>query len=274
MSLALKIAGAVALLYALVLVAMYFSQRSLIYRPDRTRVPPALAGLMTVEERVLKTPDGEQLVAWHAAARPGRPTLLYFHGNAGNLANRAWRVATFMGEGLGVLMLSYRSYSGSSGRPSEAANVADAVLAYDALVKDGHAPEDIVLYGESLGSGVAVQLAAQRKVAGVILDAPYTSMTDMAAELYPWLWVRPFVLDTYDTMARIAGIRAPLLVLHGEHDMIVPVHMGRKVFAAAREPKRLATYPHGGHVDLFSHGALDDIRVFIDEIARARSAKP
>jgi fermentation-respiration switch protein FrsA (DUF1100 family) len=247
MSLWIKLALGVAALYGLVVLIAYLGQRQLLYFPDRTRIEPAEAGLKGVEERVLETPDGERLVAWYGEARPGRPTLLYFHGNGGGLAMRAERIADFMAEGWGVYMLSWRGYSGSSGRPTEADNVADARLAYGALLREGVAPGSIVVFGESLGSGIAVRIAAERKVAGVILDAPYTSVVDVGAAAYPFLPVRALLIDRYETTKYIAKVKVPLLILHGEQDAVVPVAMGRELARLANEPKRLVTFPDGGH---------------------------
>ena len=147
---------------------------------------------------MLKTPDGARLVAWYGKAKPGQPTLLYFHGNAGSLAVRAERIRRFMDEGWGVYMMTYRGYGGSTGSPSETANVADARLAYGALVQEGVDPASIILYGESLGTGVAVRLATERPAGGLILDAPYTSIVEVAAQAYPFLPVRYFLKDRYE----------------------------------------------------------------------------
>src|SRR5688572_6205879 len=162
--------------YLVVAISLFVFQRRLIYPADPTRHLPAEAGLDTVREVSLKAADGETLVAWHAPARPGQPTLLYFHGNGGTLLVRAERIRRFLGDGLGVFMPAYRGYSGSTGSPSEAALIADAKLAHDYLIGMGLPPEQIVIYGESLGTGVAVQLAADRRAAGVVLDAPYSSL--------------------------------------------------------------------------------------------------
>ena len=117
MSLLIKLAVGVLIAYALVACAAYFGQRRLMYFPDRVRTPPAQAGLANVEERVLRTPDGTRLIAWYGKAKPGQPTLLYFHGNGGGLADRAPRIERFMAEGWGVYMMAYRSYAGSTGKP-------------------------------------------------------------------------------------------------------------------------------------------------------------
>ncbi len=194
----LTIAAIAAALYLAALIALYVFQRSLIYYPDPTRYTPAQAGLSGVREVVIETQDGEHILAWWAPASPGRPTFLYFHGNAGGLITRADRIKRFAGAGLGVFMPAYRGYAGSSGKPSEAAIVADALLAYDYLRKAGIAPDDIIAYGESLGSGVAVQLAAARPVSALILDAPYTSLPDIGKHLYPFAPVATFMVDRFE----------------------------------------------------------------------------
>jgi fermentation-respiration switch protein FrsA (DUF1100 family) len=268
MSIWIKIALGVAAVYGAVGLAAFFGQRKLMYFPDRARTPPAVVGLAGVEERVLATPDGQRVIAWYAKARRGQPTLLYFHGNGGSLAARTPRIARFMDEGWGVYMMTYRGYGGSSGSPSEAANVADAHLAYAALVGEGVPAKSIIAYGESLGSGIAVHLASQMPVGGVILDAPYTSIVDVAALAYPLLPVRLLLTDRYETTRYIAGIKAPLLILHGEHDGVIPVAMGRELARLAPEPKRLVIFPNGHHSDLYIDGnnAIDAVRSWITEL--------
>jgi uncharacterized protein len=270
MSLWIKLAlGAVAV-YALVGIVAYFGQRKLMYFPDTTRVQPAQVGLAGVDERVLRTPDGERVIVWYGKAKPGQPTLLYFHGNGGSLAIRAPRIARFMDEGWGVYMMTYRGYGGGTGQPTEVNNVADARLAYGALVLEGVEPHSIIVYGESLGSGVAVRIAIERQLAGVILDAPYTSIVDVAAKAYPFLPVRTFLLDRYETVRYIANLKVPLLILHGERDDVVPVAMGRELARLANTPKRLVVFPNGGHSDLYIDGnnAIDAVRKWIGELER------
>ncbi len=259
MPLLTKTAAALVALYVLVVLAAWLGQRKLIYVPDTTRYAPARYGLHDVVERELAMPDGARLVAWYSMPLPGQPTLLYFHGNAGGLHSRAERIKRYATRGVGVFMTSYRGYSGSSGSPSEAANVADAIEAYDTLVRDGVRPADIVLYGESLGSGVALQVAAQRPVSGVILDAPYTSMVAMAQRTYPILPVRALLADRYESDRHIVRLKVPLLVLHGAQDELIPVTMGQALHAAATGPKQLVVFPKGGHSDLDSHGAVDAV---------------
>ncbi len=257
--------------YALVLVVAWGAQRFLVYFPDATHVEPSAVGLAGVSERRLTAPDGVSLVAWYAPARPGQPTLLYFHGNGGNLANRAGVIRQVMSEGLGVYMMSYRGYSGSGGIPSEPENIADARRAYADLVALGVRAGDIVLYGESLGSGVASQVALDVAAAGLILDSPFTSVVDIGAQNYPFLPVSWLISHRYETIRIIDKVRMPLLVVHGEADRVVPVEMGRTVFAAATQatPKKLVTLPGAGHSNHTHYGSFEEIMAFVRELRRA-----
>jgi fermentation-respiration switch protein FrsA (DUF1100 family) len=168
-------------------------------------------------------------------------------------------------------MMTYRGYGGSSGSPTEANNVADARLAHAALVREGESPRSIVAYGESLGSGIAVRIAAELPLAGLVLDAPFTSAVDLGARAYPFLPVRILLIDRYETTRHIAGVKVPLLILHGERDTVVPVAMGREVARLANEPKRLVIFPNGYHSDLYVNGndAIDAVRAFIRSLRAA-----
>ena len=272
MSLLIKLAVFALCAYAAIVLAAYLGQRRLMYFPDRDHTLPAQVGLLDVEERALQTPDGARVIAWYGKAKPGEPTLLYFHGNGGSLAVRAERTRRFMGEGWGVYMMTYRSYGGSTGSPSETANVADARLAYGALVLEGVEPTSIILYGESLGTGIAVRIATERPAAGIILDAPYTSIVELAAQAYPYLPVRYVLKDRYETEKYIRQVRMPLLILHGERDPVIPVTMGREVLRLANEPKRLVTFPFAGHSNIYVDGnpALDAVRTWIAELKRPK----
>ena len=255
-------------LYAVFALAMYHGQHRLVYRIDGRRIPPSRIGLANVDELTLQVPGGEKLIAWHSKAAAGKPTILYFHGQAGNLARRADRVRRYRAAGVGFMIVAYRGFSGSTGTPSERANVADAVFAYDWLVNSGIAPADIVVYGESLGTGVAAQVAAQREVSGIVLDSPFTALTDVAAGRHPMLPVRRFIFDRYETLTHVGKIMAPVLVLHGEDDPIVPLAMGKQVFEAMRGPKRLITYCGGRHLDHGRFGSFDAVLRFLHERAR------
>lgn len=259
---------AACVIYAVFAVAMYHSQHLLVYRIDGRRIPPGRIGLGDVDELNFAVPGGETLVAWHSKAAPGKPTILYFHGQAGNLARRSERVRRYRAAGVGFLILAYRGFSGSTGKPSERANVADGAFAYDWLVASGVESADIVIYGESLGTGVAAQVAAQRSISGIVLDSPFTALTDLAASRHPMLPVRRFIFDRYETLAHAAKITVPVLVLHGEDDPIVPLTMGKQVFEAMPGPKRMITYAGGRHLDHGKFGSFDAVLRFLNERTR------
>lgn len=254
------------LIYVAAALAMYFFQRSFIYFPEPQRTSPADADLPEVAEKIINTPDGESIVAWYAKAQPGQPTLLYFHGNAGALETRRERIRKYMNRGRGMFMVSYRGYSGSTGKPTEAANVADAKLAYEALIKDGVRADDIIFYGESLGSGVAIQVALEKPAQGLVLDSPYTSLADRGAEIYWWLPVQSMMSDKYESRSYIGKLKLPIFILHGELDDVVPVAMGRKLFALANEPKEIVTLKGAGHADHWQHGSFKAINAWIDRL--------
>jgi fermentation-respiration switch protein FrsA (DUF1100 family) len=258
--------------YVVSIAVMYFAQRRFIYFPDPTRTLPHAAGLANVLEQIIATPDGEKIVAWYGKAAPGQPTLLYFHGNGGALELRAERIAKYLDRGRGLFMMSYRGYSGSTGSPSEAGNIADAKLAYDALIEGGVSPDDIILYGESLGTGVAIEVAAEKKVAGVILDSPFTSIIERAGQLYPWLPVSLLLQDRYDSIRRIRDVHVPIFILHGEADDVVPVEMGRQLFQAANEPKEIKTLAGAGHADHYNFGSFEIINRWIDRLRAAQAS--
>jgi uncharacterized protein len=256
-------------LYAVICVVAYFGNRQFMYFPDPVRVAPAAAGLNGVEEIEIEAPDGTTLIAWHAPAKENEPTVLYFHGNGANAANRAPRIEAMRQDGFGVFYLNNRGYGGSGGRPTEENNVADAIAAYDDLAERGVLPEKIVVYGESLGSGQAIRLAAARPVAAIVLESPLTSTVDVARATYFWLPLRLLITDQYNNERNVRAVPVPVLVLHGEQDKVIPVEMGLRVYRAANEPKEIELFPHGGHVDLFDHGAWKKIRAFLASLKPA-----
>lgn len=266
MALAWKLAVALVAIYLFIVLATVLLQRRLIYFPEPRHITPASVGLTNVSERVLKTPDRERVLVWYGAAQPGQPTILYFHGNGGSFGLRDERIRRYMAQGYGVYMMTYRSYGGSTGNPSERNNVADARLAYESLKKEGVEPDNIVIYGESLGTGVAVQLASEVSAAGVILDAPYTSLVDIAEKVYPYLPSRWLMTDRYETMNYIGKVKEPLLILHGEEDEIVPVSMGRAIYEAANQPKTLKVFPGAGHSNHSDFGSYEAAFAWLREL--------
>lgn len=236
-----------ALSYGLILVYMYLQQRSLQYFPARDGTAPELMGLSGVNEHRVRTPDGETIVLWHAEPKPGHPTILFFHGNAGEISGRHERMSFYQQQGFGALFVSYRGYGASTGSISEQGFITDALTAYGFLRERNILPENIAAVGESLGTGVAVQLAAQRPVGALVLEAPYSAAVDVAADVYPWLPVRFLMKDQFISRDHIARVKTPLLVIHGDADRVIPVSQGRRLFEMANEPKELVILPGESH---------------------------
>jgi uncharacterized protein len=264
---------AAALTYAGLVLAMYLNQRKLQYFPENKGLDPASLGLAGVDVLRLAVEDGERLVAWYGAAEEGRPTVLFFHGNAGEIGDRAARFAAYRAAGLGVLFVSYRGYGGSTGSPTEPGLVLDALAAYDWLARRGLRDSDIAVVGESLGTGVAVQLATRRNISALALEAPFASALDIAAKLYPWLPVSLLMKDKFDSLSVIREIHVPLLVIHGDRDELIPVEEGKRLFAAANEPKKMIVVVGGSHGSIFGEETWAREIAFF-ECARKRCTEP
>lgn len=240
---------ALAAAYLAIASYFYLEQRAILFVSDRTDIAPASAGLDGAEVLRLVTADGVPLVAWWLAG-PGRDTVLYFHGNGGALGDRVPRIRTLAALGFSVLAIDYRGYGGSGGQPSEAGLARDADAAYAVLRDRGVAPDRLLVYGESLGTAVAVSLAARRPVGGLILDAPFSSVVDVAADRYWMLPVRWLLADPFRSDLAIRHVAAPILMLHGDRDDIVPIRYGRRLLSRAPPGARLETLEGAGHTVL------------------------
>ncbi len=240
-------------------------QRSLMYLPMRNMEPPAYYGLKNFTAEKLVAEDGTELTAWYAPAREGMPTIIYLHGNGGHLGYRAGVYHGFAEEGFGVIALSWRGYGTSTGSPTEEGLYQDARAAIAFAEKHGLALKQLIYYGESLGTGVAVQMAMETKPGAVVLYAPYTSIVQRAAEIYFFLPARWLVKDRFDSLGKIHNVEAPLLILHGEPDTIVPVTHGKKMLEAANEPKKGVFFPDLGHNDLVPQRFVPEVLKFCQE---------
>lgn len=250
--------------YVLVVGVLYMAQRSMLYHPIATRISPAEAGLPEAQEVVLTTSDGEKLVAWHVPPRGDKPVVIYFHGNAEIVAWRAKHHRATIADGTGLIALNFRGYGGSTGTPTEDGLHRDALAAYE-FAAARYPAGRIVLWGQSLGTGVAVRLASEKPVGKLILEAPYTSTADVAASLYPWAPVRWLMKDQLRSDERIGAVHVPLLIMHGAQDGVIPIRFGERLFALANEPKRFIRYDKAGHNDLDDYGSGDAARAFIAE---------
>jgi uncharacterized protein len=246
------------------LAILFFAQRAFVFPiPQTARTTPDAAGFPGAEEHFLITADGEKVIVWHVPARPGHPVVLYFHGNGDFLAGFFGRFRDIIADGAGVVALSYRGYAGSSGRPSERGLLADAAAAY-AFATARYSADRIVVWGFSLGSGVAVALAAEQPVGKLILESPYTSIVDVAASVFPIFPIRLVMRDPFHSDERIARVKAPLLFMHGARDATIPISFGERLFELAHEPKKFVRFPQGGHNDLDDYGAIETALGFID----------
>lgn len=253
--------------YVLLVAALFFGERAMLYHPIATRISPAQAGLPQAAEVALETSDGEKLVAWHVPPRDGKPVVIYFHGNGEIVAWRAERHRATIADGTGLIAVNFRGYGGSTGTPTETGLHRDAEAAY-AFAAARYAPQRIVLWGHSLGTGVAVRLAAAKPVGKLILEAPYTSTADIAAQLFPYVPVRWLMRDQFRSDQWIGKVHVPLLIMHGARDDAISIEFGRRLFAVANEPKRFIAFPQGGHIDLDDYGAGAAARAFIADDVR------
>jgi uncharacterized protein len=254
----------VSVAYVCGLAVLFFAQRSFLFPvPTVVRTSPQQAGFAQAEEHVLATADGEKVIVWHVPAKPGHPVILYFHGNGDFLAGFFGRFRDLIVDGAGVVALSYRGYAGSSGQPSERGLLLDADAAY-AFTTARYGADKIVVWGFSLGTGVAVALAAEQRIGKLILEAPYTSTADVAASTFWFMPVRLLMRDQFRSDRRIAGVKVPLLIMQGANDPVIPIVLGERLFALANEPKQFVRFRGGGHENLASFGAIETARQFID----------
>lgn len=258
--------------YVFVVVVMFLAQRSLIYPAAAIQPRVEDQGLPALQAIVTEPEPGLKITHWHhPPAGALEPLVVFFHGNGSDLGNAFLKMRPFVEAGFGLLATGYRGYSGNPGKPSEAGLTADARSALDWAAAQGYGRERLVYYGESLGTAVAVTMASERPPSALVLEAPPSSIAEVAAAHYWYLPVRLLIRDPWNSLARIAGVGAPLLILHGERDPVVPIRFGRKLFAAAAEPKRAIWHAEALHTDILSYP--DVLREVLDFIrARALTA--
>jgi fermentation-respiration switch protein FrsA (DUF1100 family) len=223
------------------LIMLRWFEHLQVYQPSAGHWTTGAALGRPWEEVTVRTSDGVTLDAWFFPATPGasraRLAVLICHGNGGNLSHRVGLYEAVLGTGVNVFAFDYRGYGHSSGRPSEAGTYLDAEAAYQWLRNRGFGPDRIIALGESLGGGVASELAGRVPLGALILQSTFTSIPDIGAEIFPWLPVRRLATIRYDTLSKLPKLRLPLLIMHGRADRIVPFHHGQRLFAAAQEPK-------------------------------------
>jgi fermentation-respiration switch protein FrsA (DUF1100 family) len=274
----LRIAGVLACMYMAITAAACTWQAKLVYFPERElECTPAALG-MPFEDVVLRAADGVKLHAWFVpAAGKSRGALLYCHGNAGNISHRVELVSVFRKMGLDVLVFDYRGYGRSEGAPSEAGTYLDAQAAWDHLVSvRGARPERIVLFGKSLGGGVATHLAAEHPPGALILQSTFTSIPDVGAEHFWWLPIRLIARIKYPSLKTVPGIKCPVLVVHSRADEIIRFRHGERLFAAANEPKEFLEIQgdHNYGWQLSGRTYTDGVWKFLDRHLGPAEPKP
>ena len=259
------------IVYVMVVGILWFMQDNMLYH--RSSGAPMLNDPVLLPKReivCLTSADGLNLRSWYfRAAREDMPTVVFFHGNAGDIGNHLPFAKFLIEAGYGLLAVEYRGYGGNPGSPDERGLIADGRSAFDFLAAQDIPDSHIVLFGESLGTGVAVQLAAEHEVRAMILRSPYTSMADIAAIQLPYLPARWLVRDRFDSLAKIGLSKAPLFVFHGANDTLIPLALGRELFDAASEPKTWLTVDGTGHNDVQTPEAERAVLDFLSQVPQA-----
>lgn len=252
-------------IYAVICAFLYFYQRNLMYFPDTSR-PALVQGAEVVD---VTTQDGQNINSWYfAPADPSKPTFIYFHGNAGNFGHRYYSVNEYIEAGYGVLLAEYRGYGGNGGKISEEGLYEDARSQINWLLNEkGLKLEEIIIYGESIGTGVAVHIASEFKgVKALVLESPFSSMLEVASKRYFFVPVGLLLKDLYPSIEKITSIKAPLLVMHGHNDRVIPFSLAKKLYEAANQPKKLVDFPEGQHNNLHQLGAYNHVVDFLSGI--------
>ena len=253
------------LIYFVITVVVYFFQRKLLYHPFSPQITGK--GLIHNFETInFKTSDNFELKGWFHLKNSNKKTILFLHGNAGNLDNRIDKLNFLGNMDINFLIISWRGYSGNPGNPSETGLYKDALGGIEWLNKKGISNDRIILYGESLGTAITTEVAQNENFAGIILEAPFTSMVDMGQKIYPIFPVKFLLKDKYESKNKIKNIKSPILVLHGRKDKIVPFYMGEKIFEMANSPKFKYFTDLDDHMMNFDDKLINEIDLFISNL--------
>ena len=258
------------IIYLAALGFLWTTQRSHIFRPGigpLDLINSTVASFM--REETIRTSDGLALTTWYAPAKEGQRTIVYIHGNAGTLGDRHGRVLPYLQRGFGLLLVGYRGYGGNPGEPTEAGLYEDGRAHLNWLAQQGVKDDEVVLYGESLGAAVAIQMAIERRLAALVLEAPFASILLSARARYPMFAFEWLIKDKFANIDKIDRINVPLFVIHGGRDRVTPQRFGRMVFERAREPKSALWPEEAGHNDLVQFGMIEAVMRFLDGLPPA-----
>jgi fermentation-respiration switch protein FrsA (DUF1100 family) len=253
-------------IYFLVLVFLYFYQRNLLYHPNENNYSEDKISV-DIEKVEIKTADNIELLGWyHEKNLKDYKTLVYFHGNAGSLENRIHKLNHFQDMNINFLIIAWRGFNGNKGKPSERGLYVDGKSAIDWLIKKGVDEKNLILYGESLGTGVATHLAQNKNYAGVILETPFTSMVDAAKNFYPYIPINLLLKDKFENFKKVKNINTPILVMHGEVDQIVPFSMGKKIYEIANNPKYSYFTKYDDHMMEYDENLVLTLKSFFNSL--------
>ena len=252
------------LVYFFIIIFLFFYQRKLLYHPGENNYLDD-ASLNHKIEKVYISSD-QKLVGWYFKKNPKYKTLLFFHGNAGKIDNRIYKLNEFSKLNINYLIFAYRGFSGNEGEPTEKGLYKDARAVKYWLNLNNIQDNEIILYGESLGTAVAVDLAKEFNFSGIILESPFTSMQKLAKIHYPYLPIKLLLKDKYKTDEKIQDINSSILIMHGKQDKIVPFFMGKKIFDLAKNPKHSFFVDYDDHMMDYSNSLLDSLDKFIKSL--------
>ena len=258
--------GIIILFYLFLVVGIFFYQRNLLYHPFENNYSTDLANF-PYEEVSIPVSNEINLKGWfHIKDLNNKKTLVFFHGNAGNLENRIYKLNLIKDFDINFLIIAYRGFSGNKGKPSEKGLYEDAKNTLNWLKQKNIKENQIIVYGESLGTGVSIELAQNKNFAGIILESPFTSMVDAGKFYYPYLPVSLLLKDRYETVKKLKNINSPILVMHGKKDKIVPFNMGKQVFEKAKEPKFSYFPDNDDHMMDYNQDLLKTLSTFFKTI--------
>ena len=256
----------VVLVYLLVTLGLYIFQRNLLYHPAENNYSGDKL-TVNIEKVKITTDDNINLLAWyHKKDIKNYKTILYLHGNAGSLENRIHKINHFNDMNINFLLLAWRGFNGNAGKPTEQGLYQDARSAVKWLINQGVTEENIIIYGESLGTGVATEIAQNQNFAGIILESPFTSMVAAGKSKYPIFPIKLLLKDKYESDKKIKNIMFPILVMHGEVDKIVPFWMGEKIFQLANEPKYSYFSKYDDHMMEYDEKLVYALKTFIKSL--------
>lgn len=256
----------IAYTYLALLAFLFVFQRKLQYIPMGKVGKVSQYSLADFSEKKLTTDDGVEILTWYKKPQKGQKIILYFHGNAGNIGDRSDKFRTFAVDGFGLLAVSYHGYAGSGGKPSEKNLMMDGNTALKFLLSEGFQEKDIIVFGESLGSGIATQLAAEHQFFALILESPFSSIVNVAQKQYWFVPVRLLLHDKFESIKFTPKITEPVLIFHGTSDGIVPYSEGKKLFDAITSEKKLVTVDGAGHLDFSPEFILQEMKNFLSSV--------